>query len=112
MDTPATSSLEIRQTEPLAIVSFVLSLCGWFGFAFLAWIPAIVCGHIARSKIRVAGNLQGDSFAVSGLVISYIGLALCAVMLVLFLGFFGMVVHQSAPHMPQIQIQLPSPPHP
>ncbi|MGB8355830.1 MAG: DUF4190 domain-containing protein [Chthoniobacteraceae bacterium] len=107
MDTPAVSSPSVPQTEPLAIISFVLSLCGWFGFAFFGWIPAIVCGHIARSKIR-AGNLQGDSFAVAGLVISYIGLALVAVGIVIFLGFFAVAVRHEVPQMQQIH--LPSHP--
>jgi len=105
MDAPVNCSQS--QTEPLAIISFVLSLCGWFGFAFFGWIPAIVCGHIARSKIRT-GNLQGDSFAVAGLVISYIGLALVAVAMVLFLGFFVFAASRQMPQMQQIHL----PPHP
>src|SRR5207249_9814358 len=54
----------------LAILSFT---CGWLFTA----IPAGVCGHIARSKIRKSGGaLGGKGIATAGLILGYIALVL------------------------------------
>jgi type IV pilus assembly protein PilA len=43
--------------------------------SFLAGIPAIILGHISRSKIRKnMGRLQGDGMALTGLILGYISL--------------------------------------
>lgn len=104
MDTPEANTPPVtRQTEPLAIVSFVLSLIGWAGPSLIMWIPAIICGHIARSKIRENPALQGDGFALSGLLISYIGIIIGIVFIILFAGLF--VFHsQTVTSHPQIHI--------
>ena len=53
----------------LGIASFVLCL------SFLAGIPAIILGHISRSKIKKSmGRLQGDGLALTGLILGYISL--------------------------------------
>jgi type II secretory pathway pseudopilin PulG len=53
----------------LGIASFVLCL------SFLAGIPAIILGHISRSKIKKStGRLQGDGMALTGLILGYISL--------------------------------------
>jgi type IV pilus assembly protein PilA len=53
----------------LGITSFVLCL------SFLAGIPAIILGHISRSKIKKSnGRLQGDGLALTGLILGYISL--------------------------------------
>lgn len=62
-------------TEPLAILSLVLSLLGMFGFCctpvVLGGIAGVVCGHIALSRIKARPDLQGHGLAVAGLVIGY-----------------------------------------
>ena len=63
-----------NSTEPLAIWSLVLSLPGICCCALS--IVAIVCGHLALSKIERNPHLQGKELAISGLVISYSSLAL------------------------------------
>ena len=61
-----------RSTEPLAIWSLVLSLaslaccCSVFAFA------GIICGHLARSKIKKNPHLDGDGWALAGLIIGYV----------------------------------------
>ena len=51
----------------LGIASFVLCL------SFLAGIPAVILGHISRSKIKKSGGrLQGDGMALAGLILGYI----------------------------------------
>ena len=50
----------------------------WIGqlfFWFLAAIPAVVLGHMARRQIRETGE-AGDGMAMAGLVLGYIGIVL------------------------------------
>lgn len=80
-ETPAPTPPAIPQTVPrtpaVAIWSLVLAVlsftCGWLFTA----IPAVICGHIARSKIRKSGGaIGGKGIATTGLVLGYIGLVL------------------------------------
>src|SRR5580765_260931 len=73
-DTPPSSPLAVPQTVArtpavgiwsliLAILSFT---CGWLFTA----IPAVICGHIARAKIRKSGGtLGGKNMAIAGLIL-------------------------------------------
>jgi Domain of unknown function (DUF4190) len=68
---PATPS--VPRTEPLAIWSLVLSILSFFGCLFFTVIPAIICGHVARSKIRKSnGALEGMNLALASLIIAYL----------------------------------------
>jgi hypothetical protein len=63
------------RTAPTAIWSLILAIlsftCGWLFTA----IPAVICGHIARSKIRKSGGaLGGKGVATAGLILGYIAL--------------------------------------
>jgi hypothetical protein len=61
----------------LAIWSLVLGILGLTCFWLLTAIPAVICGHIAYSRIkRSAGTLTGDGLALGGLITGYIGIAL------------------------------------
>src|SRR5438093_2510845 len=65
------------RTAPAAIWSLVLAIlsftCGWLFTA----IPAVICGHVARSKIRKSGGtLGGKGIATAGLILGYVALAL------------------------------------
>jgi Domain of unknown function (DUF4190) len=67
----------VPRTPPVAIWSLILAVlsftCGWLFTA----IPAVICGHIARVKIRKAGGaLGGRGIATAGLVLGYIALVL------------------------------------
>ena len=67
----------VPRTPAIAIWSLILAVlsftCGWLFTA----IPAVICGHIARGKIRKsAGALEGKGIATTGLVLGYIALAL------------------------------------
>ena len=68
----------VPRTPAVAIWSLILAVlsftCGWLFTA----IPAVICGHIARSKIRKSGGaLGGKGIATAGLVLGYIALVLC-----------------------------------
>src|SRR6266511_5048962 len=67
----------VPRTPPVAIWSLILAVlsftCGWLFTA----IPAVICGHIARAKIRKSGGaLGGRGIATAGLILGYIMLAL------------------------------------
>jgi hypothetical protein len=71
-------------TNGLAIASLV---CGVGTFVIgLSFIPAIICGHIARRQIRRTGE-QGGGLALAGLILGYVGGALfiAAVLAIVFL---------------------------
>src|SRR5437762_11506431 len=70
-------SQPVLHSAPAAIWSLVLAIlsftCGWLFTA----IPAVICGHIARAKIRKSGGaLGGRGIATAGLVLGYIALVL------------------------------------
>ena len=80
-ETPPSPPLAIPQTlartSAVAIWSLILAVlsftCGWLFTA----IPAVVCGHIARAKIRKSGGaLGGRGIATGGLVVGYMALVL------------------------------------
>ena len=74
---PSTIPQTVPRTPAIAIWSLILAVlsftCGWLFTA----IPAVICGHIARSRIRRSGGaLEGKGIAATGLVLGYIALAL------------------------------------
>ena len=76
-------------TEPLAIWSLVLSLVGLMGFCCggpILGIAAVVCGHLALSKINANPNLQGRGLALAGLIIGYFAIVSWAFYLIFFGG--------------------------
>jgi len=66
------------RTELLAIWSLVLGIISLVGCAFggfLVGIPAVICGHIGRSKIKKNPRLSGAGMALAGLITGYLGIA-------------------------------------
>jgi len=47
----------------------------------LTGIPAIILGHVARSRIRQTGE-QGDGMALAGLILGYVGLVLTVIVVI------------------------------
>lgn len=81
MSTPTTAN---SLTSGLAVASLTLAILsivlGPFGC-----IPAIICGHIARAKIRRDPTLRGGGLAVAGLIIGYVFLAFILVTITLYM---------------------------
>ncbi|MEI6278631.1 MAG: DUF4190 domain-containing protein [Verrucomicrobiae bacterium] len=74
----AQDTTALEKTEPLAIWSLVLGIISIVGCAFggiLAGIPAVICGHIGRSKIRMNPALRGAGMALAGLICGYLAVA-------------------------------------
>ncbi len=66
----------------LATVSLVCGICTLvlFPLFILFMIPAIVCGHVAQSRIKKAkGALVGGGMALAGLIMGYMGVAVVPV---------------------------------
>ena len=71
---------QFARTNSLAITSLV---CGIAQFMFgpLATIPAVVCGHVARSQIRRTGE-QGAGLALAGLILGWVGVGFTVLVLI------------------------------
>ena len=83
-------NLPAKQTSSLAIVSLVFGILGVFLPIGIASIVAIVTGHMARAEIRRSPDtIEGDGFAVAGLVLGWGMIALGALMILLAILFFG-----------------------
>jgi hypothetical protein len=55
----------LQRTSRLAIASLICSL------TCIGWIPGIICGHLARHKIRHDPTFKGKRLATAGLIIGY-----------------------------------------
>lgn len=79
-----------RRTSTLAIVSLVAGILGWTLAPWLGSLVAIVTGHMARSEIRRdPQGVEGDGFAVAGLVLGWAMLAVSLLALLAIILFFG-----------------------
>ncbi len=76
-------------TNGLAAASLAFGI-GQVFIPIVGAVIAIVCGHLARGDIRRNGQ-DGDSLALSGLVLGYLGVALPA----LFIAFVALVAARS-----------------
>jgi hypothetical protein len=80
----------IRRTSSLAIISLVSGLLGWTLAPWLGSIIAIVTGHMARSEIRKQPDeIDGDGFAIAGLVMGYLFISLTILTVLAVVLFFG-----------------------
>ncbi|MGY6554298.1 MAG: DUF4190 domain-containing protein [Wenzhouxiangella sp.] len=86
--------VEQAETSPLAIISLVFGVLGWFALPLFGALVAIIAGHVARGQIRESrGELQGDGLAVAGLILGYLSLGLvvliAGLMMIFGLGLFA-----------------------
>lgn len=74
--------MEQRKTAGIAVASLVLGILGLICIGPFAAIPAVICGHIAKSKIKeAAGALQGEGLALAGLILGYVSIGLMVVLI-------------------------------
>ena len=74
---PPPGMMTMPRTNGLAVASLVCGIGQFLGFWLLASVPAVICGHMARRRIRQTGE-QGDGMALAGLVLGWIGIGLSA----------------------------------
>jgi hypothetical protein len=80
-----------QRTNPMAIAAIVCGGAQLF-FGLLTGIPAIILGHLARRQIRQTGE-NGAGLALAGLILGYVGVAICALLIV-----FIVVIAVAASH--------------
>jgi DNA-directed RNA polymerase subunit RPC12/RpoP len=71
---PGNSATTVQRTSRLAIASLVCSLSSLI--TCVGWLPGIICGHLAKSRIRRNPTLKGSGLATAGLIIGYLILML------------------------------------
>jgi hypothetical protein len=64
------AALPAPKTSGLAVASLVCSLASLV--TCVSWLPGIICGHLAKSRIRRNPSLKGNSLATTGLAIGYL----------------------------------------
>jgi competence protein ComGC len=70
------------KNSALAIWSLVLGIVGLLCLPILAAIPAVICGHMAYSRIKRSGGvLTGQGLAIAGLIMGYLGLVWAIVLI-------------------------------
>lgn len=73
------------KTAGTAITSLVFGILGMTCLGPVGAIPAVICGHVAKSKInKSAGTLQGDGMALAGLILGYVSIGLMVVMVPMY----------------------------
>ena len=77
----------LPRTNSMAVASMVCGICQLF-FWFVAGIPAIVFGHVARRQIRETGE-AGSGLALAGLIMGYVGVIAPLLLILLALGAFS-----------------------
>jgi hypothetical protein len=74
------------KSSALAIWSLVLGILSLTCFWLLSAIPAVICGHMAYSRIRRSGGaLEGSGLALAGLITGYLSIALSLLFIPLML---------------------------
>lgn len=69
---------------PAAVWSLVLGMLSILCFGAFAGIPAIICGHSARAKIRqTPSGCSGNGLALAGLIMGYFSTAITVLVLLL-----------------------------
>jgi hypothetical protein len=73
-----------KKNQTLAVTSMVLGILSLVPFSIVAGIPAVIAGHISRSRIQEAPEQYGGGrLALAGLIMGYVSMAVAAVGLVL-----------------------------
>ena len=74
------------KTPGIAVVSLVLGILGLACIGPFGAIPAVICGHVAKSRIKSSGgSLQGDGLALAGLILGYVSIGLMIVLMPLYI---------------------------
>ena len=90
----------MKTNLPLAIWSLILGILSVVSCGPLTGIPAIICGHMARAKIKSEPEtFSGDGMALAGLIMGYFSIV--AFVLMIILGIIAAIA------IPNILHQLP-----
>jgi hypothetical protein len=73
-----------QRTSGYAIASLILGIAGFMFFPLVPSILAVVFGRKAQEEIR-RGAATGDGLATAGIILGWVGIAVCAAGAVFFL---------------------------
>ena len=69
----------------MAIASLVCGVLSMTCCGFFTGIPAIILGHLAKTKIKQSQNsLSGEGLALAGLILGYVNLALSIILIPIY----------------------------
>ena len=72
-------------TSGLAVTSLVFGILSLTFLPVIASLPAVICGHMARSQVnKSGGTIGGAGIALGGLITGYIGMFFAAFFVLLF----------------------------
>jgi len=78
------------QSSGTAVAALVLGICGFVVCPLICSIAAIICGNIALNEIeRSGGRITGRDMAKAGLILGWVGVALCVIGLLVIVGFIA-----------------------
>ncbi len=97
----------MKTNPPLAIWSLVLGILSVVSCGPVTGIPAIFCGHMARSKIKIdPDNLSGEGMALAGLIMGYFSIVVFVLFIII--GIIAAIIIPSVLKMHQNAINLPA----
>jgi competence protein ComGC len=71
-----------KQMVGVAVASLVLGILGLILIGPLGSIPAVICGHVAKSRIKNNPDmLTGDGMALAGLILGYVQIGFMVIMI-------------------------------
>ena len=82
----------MKTNAPLAIWSLILGILAMISCGPVTGIPAIICGHMAKSRIKAdPDKFNGDGMALAGLIMGYFSVVVFALLVIVFV-IFGIVL--------------------
>ena len=77
-------------TDNVQLASLILSISSFVALPLIGSIGGVVCGHMARSRLRQAGYAsEGNGLALAGVIIGWVGIAFYVGILALILVAIG-----------------------
>lgn len=94
------------QNSTLAIISMIMGIIGLTVIPVVGSIVAVITGYMRRNEIKnSSGQIKGDGFAIVGLIMGYIGVAVGVLIIGMFI--LGFVVAINSPHMSSLNDDIP-----
>ena len=74
----------MKKNYPLAIWSLILGILSIVSCGPITGIPAIICGHMARARIKIdPDKLTGEGMALAGLIMGYFSIVAFIILFIL-----------------------------
>jgi hypothetical protein len=71
-------------TNGLAVASLACGILSFLGLSCLTGLPAVICGHLAMSRLKSGRATTGRGMAIAGLVLGYLALVLTVVVMIIW----------------------------